>query len=122
MAGAEDTGIPRPTDAMVDVLIIGSGASGAAVAWGLAETRVKILCLEQGDWIKPTDFPTNGPDWEARRFPHQPESARARHRLSRQRLQLPDESCQLQWRRRRNDPLHGAFSAPASVRLPGQDA
>ena len=46
MAGAEDTGIPRPTDAMVDVLIIGSGASGAAVAWGLAETRMKILCLE----------------------------------------------------------------------------
>jgi hypothetical protein len=28
-------------------------ASGAAVAWGLAETRMKILCLEQGDWIKP---------------------------------------------------------------------
>jgi hypothetical protein len=68
MAGAEDTGTPRPTDAKVDVLIIGSGASGAAVAWGLAETRMKILCLEQGDWIKPTDFPTNGPDWEARRY------------------------------------------------------
>ena len=32
MAGAEDTGTPRPTVAKVDVLIIGSGASGAAVA------------------------------------------------------------------------------------------
>ena len=52
----------------VDVLIIGSGASGAAVAWSLAETRMKILCLEQGDWIKPTDFPSNGRDWEARRY------------------------------------------------------
>ena len=41
----------------VDVLIIGSGASGAAVAWSLAETRMRILCLEQGDWIKSTDFP-----------------------------------------------------------------
>jgi choline dehydrogenase-like flavoprotein len=30
----------------VDVLIIGSGASGAAVAWSLADTRMKILCLE----------------------------------------------------------------------------
>ena len=59
---------PRPTDAMVDVLIIGSGASGAAVAWSLAETRMKILCFEQGDWIKPTDFPSNGRDWEARRY------------------------------------------------------
>jgi hypothetical protein len=29
---------------------------------------MKILCLEQGDWVKPTDFPTNGPDWEARRY------------------------------------------------------
>ncbi len=53
---------------IVDVLIIGSGASGAAVAWSLAETRMQILCLEQGDWTKPTDFPTNGRDWEARRF------------------------------------------------------
>ena len=33
----------------VDVLIIGSGASGAAVAWSLADTKMKILCLEQGE-------------------------------------------------------------------------
>src|SRR3978361_1546383 len=52
----------------VDVLIIGSGASGAAVAWSLAETKMKILCLEQGDWIKQSDFPSNGRDWEARRY------------------------------------------------------
>jgi choline dehydrogenase-like flavoprotein len=52
----------------VDVLIIGSGASGSAVAYSLAETRMHIVCLEQGDWIKPTDFPSNGRDWEARRF------------------------------------------------------
>ncbi len=53
---------------IVDVLIIGSGASGAAVAWSLAETRMRILCLEQGDWMKPTDYPTNGRDWEARQY------------------------------------------------------
>ena len=58
----------RPTDEIVDVLIIGAGASGAAVAWSLAETRMKILCLEQGDWIKSTEFPSNGRDWEARRY------------------------------------------------------
>jgi choline dehydrogenase-like flavoprotein len=50
----------------VDVLIIGSGASGAAVAWSLAETRMRILCLEQGDWMKQSEFPSNGRDWEAR--------------------------------------------------------
>jgi choline dehydrogenase-like flavoprotein len=68
MTTAEALGSARPTDATVDVLIIGSGASGAAVAWSLAETRMKILCLEQGDWIKPTEFPGNGRDWEARRY------------------------------------------------------
>ena len=46
---------------IVDVLIIGSGASGAAVAWSLAETKMRILCLEQGDWMKHTDFPSQRP-------------------------------------------------------------
>jgi len=50
----------------VDVLIIGAGASGAAVAWSLAETKMHILCLEQGDWMKPADYPSAGRDWEAR--------------------------------------------------------
>ena len=29
---------------------------------------MRILCLEQGDWVKPTDYPSNGRDWEARLF------------------------------------------------------
>ena len=52
----------------VDVLIIGSGASGAAVAWSLAETKMRILCLEQGDWMKQSEYPTNGRDFEARLY------------------------------------------------------
>ena len=52
----------------VDVLIIGSGASGAAVAWSLADTKMRILCLEQGDWMKQSDYPSNGRDWEARLY------------------------------------------------------
>ncbi len=50
----------------VDVLIIGSGASGAAIAWSLAETKMRILCLEQGDWMNPADFPSTRRDVEAR--------------------------------------------------------
>jgi choline dehydrogenase-like flavoprotein len=53
------------SDEPVDVLIIGSGASGAAFAWSLAETRMNILCLEQGDWIKPDDYPGVRNGWEA---------------------------------------------------------
>ncbi|MBP6854170.1 MAG: NAD(P)-binding protein, partial [Rhodoferax sp.] len=52
----------------VDVLIIGAGASGAAVAWSLADTRMRILCLEQGDWVKSTDYPSNHRDYEARQL------------------------------------------------------
>src|ERR1700710_942774 len=52
----------------VDVLIIGSGASGAAVAWSLADTKMRIVCLEQGDWVKSTDYPSNSRDWEAQQL------------------------------------------------------
>ena len=52
----------------VDVLIVGAGAAGAALAWSLAETRMNILCLEQGDWMDPSQYPTAGMDWEVRRF------------------------------------------------------
>ncbi|MBF66355.1 MAG: choline dehydrogenase [Gammaproteobacteria bacterium] len=50
----------------VDVLIVGAGASGAAIAWSLADTRMRIVCMEQGDWVNPTDYPSNTRDWESR--------------------------------------------------------
>ena len=48
---------------VVDVLIIGAGASGAAVAWSLADTRMRIVCLEQGDWMNPAKYPSNAARW-----------------------------------------------------------
>ncbi len=56
------------SEAPVDVVIIGAGASGAALAWSLADTKMNILCLEQGDWVKAEDYPGSGDDWEARQF------------------------------------------------------
>ena len=49
---------------IVDVLIIGAGASGAAMAWSLADTRMRILCLEQGGWINPAEYPATRKNWE----------------------------------------------------------
>ncbi len=50
----------------VDILIIGAGASGAAFAWAMTETRMRIVCLEQGEWTKPAEFPATRRDVEAR--------------------------------------------------------
>jgi len=52
----------------VDVLIIGAGASGAAIAWSLAETRMRIVCFEQGDWMDPLDYPSTRTSWEMERL------------------------------------------------------
>src|SRR5579875_837133 len=49
-----------------DVLVIGAGASGAALAWSLAETRMHVVCLEQGDWVNPATLPGTTTSWELR--------------------------------------------------------
>ena len=52
----------------VDVLIIGAGASGAAIAWSLLETRMRILCLEQGPHLTDSNFPSLEKDYELARY------------------------------------------------------
>jgi len=51
-----------------DVVIVGAGASGAAVAWSLASAGFKIVCLEQGGWVNPQTLPHYQHDWELRRL------------------------------------------------------
>jgi len=50
---------------IVDVLIIGAGAAGAATAWSLAGTRMRIMCMDQGDWVRPADYPSNFKNWQS---------------------------------------------------------
>jgi choline dehydrogenase-like flavoprotein len=50
--------------AEVDVLVIGSGAAGAAVTKRLTDLGAKVLCLEQGGWIRASDYPSTKPNWE----------------------------------------------------------
>ncbi|RMD82766.1 MAG: GMC family oxidoreductase [Candidatus Dadabacteria bacterium] len=54
------------SEEVADVLIVGAGAAGAAFAWSIAETRMNIVCFEQGDWMDPAAYPAAGQDWEAR--------------------------------------------------------
>ena len=41
-----------------EVLVIGGGASGAAVTWSLAKSGIQVTCLEQGDWLPFDAFPS----------------------------------------------------------------
>lgn len=52
----------------VDALIIGAGASGAAIAWSLLETRMRILCLEQGPHVPDDAYPSRRDDYELARY------------------------------------------------------
>jgi choline dehydrogenase-like flavoprotein len=47
-----------------DVLVVGAGPSGAIVAHTLATRGFSVVCLEQGDWVNPSDYPANHPEWE----------------------------------------------------------
>ena len=53
--------MPQP---IADVLVIGSGAAGAALTKRLTDLGAKVVCLEQGGWIHPADYPSTRPDWE----------------------------------------------------------
>ena len=50
------------------ILIVGAGASGAAAAWSLLETRMKIVCLEQGPRINDNEYPSRRLDYELARY------------------------------------------------------
>ena len=58
--------MPIPDATERDVLIIGAGAAGGAMAWSLARRKVDVVCLEQGDWVDPAIRPKNHVDWEVR--------------------------------------------------------
>jgi choline dehydrogenase-like flavoprotein len=49
---------------LADVLIVGGGASGGIAAKHLAEAGLKVVVLEQGDWVNPSDLPGDKPEYE----------------------------------------------------------
>ena len=54
-----------------DVVIIGSGAGGAACAWGLVQAGLKVLILESGPRFNPEkDYITHQEDWQFHQFPY----------------------------------------------------
>ncbi|MBW8783000.1 MAG: GMC family oxidoreductase, partial [Verrucomicrobia bacterium] len=52
------------SDEIYDALIIGAGPSGAVTAHTLAMAGFKVICLEQGDYVLPSDYAANHDMWE----------------------------------------------------------
>ncbi len=66
-------------DDPVDVLVIGSGASGSIISLVLAEAGLRVVCLEQGGWTLPSDHPHHDTDWEWQRQHRWHPNANLRH-------------------------------------------
>lgn len=49
---------------IADVVVIGAGPSGSIATYTLASAGLRVICLEQGDWVNPSDYPANRPEWE----------------------------------------------------------
>ncbi|HEU5424608.1 MAG TPA: GMC family oxidoreductase [Nitrolancea sp.] len=47
-----------------EVLVIGSGMAGAAIAARLSAHGVRVVCLEQGPWVLPAEHPHYSNEWE----------------------------------------------------------
>jgi choline dehydrogenase-like flavoprotein len=53
-----------PAPERADVVVIGSGAAGAALTWSLAQHGARVVCLEQGDWTSPARMASRRTDFE----------------------------------------------------------
>lgn len=53
---------------LYDVIVIGSGAAGAAASWKLQKSGLKVLCIEQGKKTNNKEYPSNFIDWEKYKF------------------------------------------------------
>jgi len=95
-----------------DVVIIGSGAGGAACALGLAAHGLRVLLLEAGPAYDPfTDYRLDRPDWELTEFPAK---AAVLHGPSFAPMQPLDE----RWRTLRSWRRNGGLMMPGDRRRP----
>ncbi len=95
------------------------------MAWSLAETKMHILCLEQGDWMKPTDYPSQRARLGSpplQRFRHSPNRRGRATDYPINDADSPMKVANFNGVGGGTVALHGALSALASVGLPREVA
>ena len=102
-----------------DVLVIGSGASGAIASMVLGQAGLDVVCLEQGGWTAPEDHPHISRDWEWQ----QQKRWNPNTNIRRGRDDFPVESNELEHPdvergRRLDQRLHRALAALSAIGLP----
>jgi choline dehydrogenase-like flavoprotein len=55
------------SDIEADVVVVGTGPTGAAAAWRLATQGLDVLCIERGGWVEAAATPAGAPDYELQR-------------------------------------------------------
>ncbi len=60
--------ISAPLDLETDVVIVGSGPAGAAVAQVVAGSGARVVVVEEGHWVQPDEFPVDALSSFARHY------------------------------------------------------
>ncbi len=96
-----------------DVVVVGAGAGGAAVAWRLCTKGLRVLILEAGPrFNSERDYPLTDPGWERRGFPVRPGSAGA-VRFGDLGVLDPEDRDLASWNRVSGPLVRGARRVPA---------
>ena len=94
------------------VVIIGSGAGGAAAAWALTQRGIACTVLEAGPWYDPaTDYRLDRPDWEQAGFPEKIPTA-GRQTFAPLQPLLPEWDDLRSWNRIRGRKIAGDQRSP----------
>ena len=62
--GSSSASASESVKARPDALIVGAGAAGSVAALHLARAGFSVVCLEQGGWTDPSEFPGSKLEWE----------------------------------------------------------
>ena len=77
----------KPLPKSTDVLIVGSGAGGAAAAWALARKGVQVVLIDAGPEFSADEYKVADVDWEFQGLPSKPGSSGKQEVVTGQSLQ-----------------------------------